>query len=181
MGERREARAASNVSASRGSGAGTGKSSPRGARAAHLCVFRIAGARFAIDARGVGEVVSVSSIVSVPVTSSAIVGIFNLRGHPLALVDLAELLGFESALQKGPSPSDAATVVMILRSDDLTAGARIDAMESVIDVGRAVEVRKAVDGDALIEGYLDGVAGAGVITVLSTDAVFDRVRNLRSR
>src|SRR6185295_6776910 len=59
---------------------------------ATLCAFWLGQQCFAISADIVSEVVSVESFTPVPLAPAAVVGLFNLRGTPVALVDLVRAL-----------------------------------------------------------------------------------------
>src|SRR5262245_22162767 len=95
---------------SRGSGRGSGSGSGRGSAgsagskgtkgsisrdvgSAFLCTFRVAEERFALSTALVRELVEVTNVTRVPQTSQALLGLFNLRGEPLPLVDMAAVLG----------------------------------------------------------------------------------------
>src|SRR5262245_43307592 len=78
-----------------GSGGGSGKGSGRGrgARAGqYVCVFWLGGDRYALDAVLVREVVAVPALLPVPMTPPWLLGLCNLRGVALAVVDLGGAL-----------------------------------------------------------------------------------------
>jgi purine-binding chemotaxis protein CheW len=61
--------------------------------AARACVFALAGARFAVDVRSAREVVLFDEITAVPRAPRYLVGVANLRGTVMPIVDVRELLG----------------------------------------------------------------------------------------
>jgi len=78
---------------------------------ARMCVISVSGELFAIDLRHVREVFEVESVTPVPGVPSALVGVTNLRGVVMPLVDLRRLLnlpatdplpGFAVVIRHGP-------------------------------------------------------------------------------
>src|SRR5687768_3632061 len=77
------------------SGARSGRRSQDQGRAQagqYVCVFWLSGQRFAVDAVVVGEVVAVPQVMPVPATPDWLVGLCNLRGVALAVLDLGGVL-----------------------------------------------------------------------------------------
>lgn len=80
------------------------------AAAAHTfraCLFVIAGEWLAIDLRYVREVFPVESVTPVPKMPSVLVGVANLRGTVMPLVDIRPALGLPPA----PVPQKLAVVI----------------------------------------------------------------------
>jgi len=61
--------------------------------APRACLFALAGARFAVDVRSAREVVLFDEITAVPRAPRHLVGVANLRGTVMPIVDVRELLG----------------------------------------------------------------------------------------
>ena len=61
--------------------------------APRACLFALAGARFAVDVRSAREVVLFDDITAVPLAPPHLVGVANLRGTVMPIVDARELLG----------------------------------------------------------------------------------------
>src|SRR5437763_12605508 len=57
-----------------------------------LCAFWLVGRCFGLDVRWIGEVVVLETMTRIPGARPAIRGIFNLRGEPVVVLDLAGLL-----------------------------------------------------------------------------------------
>lgn len=66
-----------------------------------VCLITLSGGTFALDLRSVREVFPVESITPVPGMPSILVGVTNLRGVVLPIVDVRSLLGLTTA---GPPP-----------------------------------------------------------------------------
>lgn len=60
------------------------------------CVFTIGGELFALDVAAVREVVTVDEVTPVPLAPPHVLGVANLRGTVLAVVDPRAVLGLES-------------------------------------------------------------------------------------
>lgn len=100
---------------------------------AGVCLFSAEGRRFALDTAAVGEVTSAATMLGVPMAPSAVIGLFNLRGTPVAVVDLLVLLG-----ERQPGPVVAGregTTLLVLRTDHPIAALRIDRLEAVLPLG----------------------------------------------
>jgi purine-binding chemotaxis protein CheW len=66
---------------------------PDAPAAPRACLFALAGARFAVDVRSAREVVLFDDITAVPLAPPHLVGVANLRGTVMPIVDVRELLG----------------------------------------------------------------------------------------
>jgi len=67
-----------------------------GARQARACVVALAGTRFAVEVRHAREVVVFDELTMVPLAPSHLLGVVNLRGSVMALVDIRPFLGLEA-------------------------------------------------------------------------------------
>lgn len=145
---------------------------------ASVCAFWLAGRCFGLDVASVGEVVALDATTRVPSARPAIRGIFNLRGAPIVVLDLGEVLELgDRAAQAVPL---SAKVGLLLRRGALVAVAQIERVESVIPPGRG-EFAPRGDGEhAAVLGLLDDRGSGGrVVTVLDPDLLFERLAALR--
>ncbi|MFN4180080.1 MAG: chemotaxis protein CheW [Armatimonadota bacterium] len=90
----------------------------------HIVVFRLNETLFALDIRSVQEIVKQSDIVSVPGAPPFILGIVNLRGRIMAVVDTKQLLGI------GETPADK-VLVMVAQIGEHLVGFTVDEVEQV--------------------------------------------------
>lgn len=65
--------------------------------APRACLFALAGARFAVDVRSAREVVLFDEFTAVPRAPRHLVGVANLRGTVMPIVDVRDLLGLADA------------------------------------------------------------------------------------
>lgn len=90
-----------------------------------LCVVRIGDACLALDVALVGEVVPLPAVTPLPRCPAPVLGIAELRGQPLAVVDAAQVLELQAA---GAAPRH----LLVLRTDVRLAGIPIDACDGVL-------------------------------------------------
>jgi chemotaxis signal transduction protein len=67
------------------------------ARKARACLVKLAGRRFAVEVRYAREVVVFDEHTMVPLAPSHLLGVVNLRGSVMPLVDIRPFLGLEAA------------------------------------------------------------------------------------
>lgn len=72
-----------------------------------VCLLTIGGEVYAVDLRNVREVFEVDVITPVPGMPSALVGVTNVRGVVIAVMDLRRMLGLSTA---GPPPQFAVII-----------------------------------------------------------------------
>jgi purine-binding chemotaxis protein CheW len=93
----------------------------------NIVVFRLNGTLFALDIQNVQEIVQQSDIVSVPGAPPFILGIVNLRGRIMAVVDTKRLLGI------GKTSTDK-VLVMVAQIGEHLVGFTVDEVEQVTRV-----------------------------------------------
>lgn len=101
---------------------------------AGVCVFSIDDRTFGIDTALVGEVTTVDTVVPVPLSPHPVLGVFSLRGTPLAVIDLLLALGQSS--QVGHDPLKSYTLLVLRPSQSHLVALRIDRLDAVVPVGR---------------------------------------------
>lgn len=160
-----------------GSGSASGQSRSRGSAQAgslsvglgHLCTFEVGGQRYALSTSLVREIVEVERITRVPRTAAEVMGLFNLRGEPMPLVDLTLVLS------GAPSPVAEKMSVIILRNANLSLGARIDALGTVVPNTNVIPTD---DPNPLLLGFID-LAGEGPVAVIDANEFMSRIDGLR--
>ncbi len=123
---------------------------------------RVAGEHYALPVDRVLEVAELGAIATVPGAPPEILGVRNLRGQVLPVVNLAVVLGL---------PGGDPTRVVVVESGELRAGLRVD---EVLDVAELPPSSEQVESDLLesarmVDGELVGVLD--VDAVLSSIAV----------
>jgi purine-binding chemotaxis protein CheW len=145
-----------------------------GAPRAGICAFWLAGRCFGLAIQAVGEVVAIDAITRVPDARPAIRGLINLRGEPVVVIDLAEILDL------GVPDQSAGKVGLVLRIGEITAVARVERIESIVRAGRG-ELAPRGDGEhRAVIGLLDDRASGGrIVTVLDSELLRERLHALR--
>lgn len=102
------------------------------------CLFALAGFRFAVDVRSAREVVLFDEITVVPLAPRHLVGVANLRGTVMPIVDIRALL--DLPLQ----PPGSSVRTLVLRAGPLQAAVVVDAVLGLEPVG---EISPSEPGD----------------------------------
>ena len=136
---------------------------------AGVCLFTIANHAFALDTALVGEVVSVATILKVPRSPSAVLGLFSLRGTPVAVVDLLVVL------RKGsPTVPSGELRVLVLRTEEgVVAGLRIDRLDAVVPRGKGQSVLTEGTEHPAIIGLYERETGQAPSVLLGGDRLLD--------
>jgi purine-binding chemotaxis protein CheW len=133
------------------------------------CAFTLGGHRFAVDVADAREVVVFDEMTPVPLAPSFVLGVANLRGTVMPVVDLALLLGLPARQAEGQ------TLGMVLRHGPWTAAAAVDSVLGLEPLETEAE-RPAAAGSW---GAFAAAGAAGPdrsITVLSAGAMLNALR-----
>jgi chemotaxis signal transduction protein len=147
-----------------------------------LCSFWLGTHCFAIPSSIVGEVVTVESLTPVPLAPGPVRGLFNLRGTPVAAVDLGAALTLAEAPAVEEPRAGQPLIALVLRAGDLMVGVLIRRMEMVVPAGRGRFRPRGDSGEEspLVVGFLEiAERGSLVMTVLGAEEVLDRLGELR--
>jgi purine-binding chemotaxis protein CheW len=87
--------------------------------------FSLGSEEYAIPLLSVKEVIAIPEITPIPFTPAHFVGIMNLRGQVISVIDLRQKLGIKSK-------STAETAIIICDLDPLSLGVVVDAINSVL-------------------------------------------------
>ena len=123
------------------------------ARRRKALLFRVAGECFALPLERVREVCPRTAITRVPRAPSQVIGVMNLRGRPVVLVDLPRCLNLP-----GGGPDAPHMVLLDLGDQDLAVGLLADRIDQVVEMdgpgpgGTPVSGRPGgADGPDLVE------------------------------
>ena len=128
--------------------------------ALQLLLFALAGESYAIPLIRVREVVKPSPITPVPSTPPHILGVMNLRGEILPVLDPKRLLGLG---QGRPAPEGR---ILVVKGTGMAVGFLVDSVEDAIEVKGSLEPPLAtlpegrgdyLQGQVAHEGRLIGV------------------------
>ncbi len=115
----------------------------------YLC-FGLGNEEFALPLLSVKEVIGLPEVTPVPQTPTHFLGIMNLRGSVISIIDLRVKLGIK------PSPSEEITV-MILDLGDYNLGIVVDRVNSVLSLSSEDISSKPMIDSAKSSDYVAGV------------------------
>lgn len=117
--------------------------------------FRLDNETYGINVMQVQEVLRVTEIAPVPGAPDYVLGIINLRGNVVTVIDTRKRFGL---LPKEP---DDSTRIVIIEADRQVVGILVDAVAEVVDL-RASEMESAPHvGNDESSKYIQGVASRG--------------------
>jgi len=148
----------------------------------NLCAFWLGDHCYGLETALVGEVVTVDAVTPVPMAPAPVRGLFNLRGVPVALVDLAQVLELSDASVVDETRAGRPMVALVLRTEGLVVGLLIRRMEMVITRGRGtISYPEATEAEhPVVASFLELTDRGGItITVLDSQALLGRLDRLK--
>ncbi len=134
-----------------------------------VCAVWLSGTCFGLPVSIVGEYAPITSFTDVPLAPDHVLGVFNLRGMALPVVDLAGALGFEG--------TKTLKRALVLGDGSIQFAVPADRVEMIAaQRQRGRRPRGAMDHPA-VEGFLE-LDDQRVITLLSGQAVVQAVARL---
>ena len=138
------------------------------------CAFTLGGHRFAVDVAEAREVVVFDAITPLPLAPSFVLGLANLRGTVMPVVDLAPLLGLPAREATGQ------TLGLVLGHGPWTVAAAVDAVLGLEPlVARDGEAAAPVGPGRRFLGA-GAVGDDGSIAVLDAGAMLGALRGVMS-
>jgi len=114
--------------------------------------FRLENELYGINVLQVQEVLRYSEIVPVPGAPDFVLGIINLRGNVVTVIDTRKCFGL------APHEPDEATRIVIIESGKQVAGLLVDSVAEVVNISSA-EVESAPEvGSTEAAKYIQGIA-----------------------
>jgi chemotaxis signal transduction protein len=121
--------------------------------------LRVAGEAYAVPIGEVLEVVTLGEVTAVPGARAELLGVLNLRGHLLAVADLAPVLGLRRTAR--------AARMLVAESGGQQAGLVVDEVSGVGELGEPT----AATESAMLAGAT--LADGELIGIVRLDRVFD--------
>ena len=142
-----------------------------------LCTFLVDRRVMALDVGIVSEVVTVDSTIPVPMAPPFVRGLFNLRGSPIVLIDLNE------ALELGPARPKSSNTALVVKREDLVVAFSVDRIAAILFPDRGTVTEVEADEHPAVAWFFapDDAPFPGVVTVLDSDHLVDRLQELRLR
>lgn len=114
--------------------------------------FQLENETYGIDVMKVQEVLRVSEIAPVPGAPDYVMGIINLRGNVVTVLDTRRRFGL------APKEVDDSTRIAVIEANDTVVGILVDSVAEVVEMRRsAVESSPSVGNDESSK-YIEGVA-----------------------
>jgi len=114
--------------------------------------FRLENEKYGINVMQVQEVLRVTEIAPVPGAPSYVMGIINLRGNVVTVIDTRSRFGLASA------EMDDSTRIVIIEADEQVVGILVDSVAEVVDL-KASEIETAPNvGTEESAKFIQGVA-----------------------
>lgn len=113
--------------------------------------FRLEGETYGINVMQVQEVLRMTEIAPVPGAPDYVVGIINLRGNVVTVIDTRSRFGLQAA------EADDATRIVIIECDNNIVGILVDSVAEVVNLrGSQIETAPNVGNDESSK-YIQGV------------------------
>ena len=93
-----------------------------------LISFEIAGQEFCIDIRSVREIRGWTQVTRMPHTPAYVMGVINLRGSVMPVLDLRQRLGL------GETTASSRHVFVVVQHEERLAGLMVDAVQETFEV-----------------------------------------------
>ena len=128
------------------------------------CVtFRLDAEVYGINVMLVQEVLRITDIAPVPGAPSYVVGIINLRGNVVTVIDTRTRFGLP------PKEMDDATRIVIIETEHQTVGIIVDSVSEVVDIySNEIETAPNVGNDETAR-YIEGVVSRGEELLILVD------------
>jgi purine-binding chemotaxis protein CheW len=135
--------------------------------AAALCTFYIGRHQFGIDILKIREINKNRTITTVPQAQEYILGVMNLRGRIVSVIDLAKKLGLAFTVRGKKSRT------IIVSSQDEYIGLLVDRIGDVVPVRTEDVAPPPANIGGVIGSFTEGVlkTGSGLIGILDVEAV----------
>ncbi len=132
-----------------------------------LIIVEISGQRFAIDIMSVREIRGWSASTRLPQAPAHVLGMINLRGSVLPVVDFSSRLGL------GDSEPNTASVVIVAEIGDRLVGLMVDAVCDILSLGEGMLQPPPNVGAPRVHEFVRGVINSsdGIVTLLSLETV----------
>jgi len=98
-----------------------------------IVVFTVAGTEFGIPISVVREIIAAGNVVALPDMPQAMVGILNVRGNVLPVIDLRSKFGMGSGKAVGANSNK----ILLVELNESTVGFLVDAVSEVLSVSES--------------------------------------------
>jgi purine-binding chemotaxis protein CheW len=128
-----------------------------------LVVVRLGADRYAVPIVAVREILRVGKLTPVSTAPAFVLGVINLRGVIMTVLDLRVFFGLE------PGPVGAEARIIIAEGGGLVVGFLVEQVEEIVDVPAAQVKPPLSSAKGLVEDYVVGIAAHGGQMVVLID------------
>lgn len=132
-----------------------------------LVTVAIGGQHFAVDIMAVREIRGWTASTPLPHAPSYVLGMINLRGAVLPVIDLGSRLGLAACAR------DSSSVVIVAHIDGRQVGLLVDEVCDILTVSENMLQAAPDIGSQAVEDFVRGVLTTddGIVTLLTLDGV----------
>jgi len=148
------------------------KTNGKGGASSQVLTFKLADEVYGVDIMSVREVLDFSSVTKVPHTPDFMVGVINLRGNVVPVVDL------KKKFRLGDTVRTVNTCIIIVEveidGDSTVLGALADSVQEVVEFEHETIEDAPKIGTQLNTAFIAGMAkrDTGFVIILNVNAVF---------
>ncbi len=129
-----------------------------------IVVFKLGKQLWGIDLKYVREVVRVKQYTKVPTTTDYVLGVFNLRGQIVPLLDISKILNVER---------ESSDTAIILNYNEEAAGFSVDSVVGVVSISDGEVLPPPTEAGEYVKGVLK--RDRELISVLDTERVLEAI------
>jgi len=128
-----------------------------------LVLLRLGADRYAVPITSVREILRVGSLTTVSTAPAFVLGVINLRGVIMTVLDLRVFFGLET----GPVGADAR--ILIAEGAGMVVGILVEQVEEIVDLPAAQVKPPLSSAKGIVEDYVVGIAAHGEQMVVLID------------
>ena len=141
----------------------SGEKSTTGGPVSRYVTFHLGDETYAVNVMQVQEVLRIAEIAPVPGAPDYVLGIINLRGNVVTVIDARSRLGLP------PKEEDDSTRIIVLEADKQVIGMKVDNVAEVAELAAAdIEAAPNIGNDESSK-YIQGIASRDGELVIVVD------------
>jgi purine-binding chemotaxis protein CheW len=115
-------------------------------------IFDIRDELYAIEISLITEIVEMLPVTAVPSVPGFIIGIINLRGAIIPIIDVRMRFGYET------KEYDSRTCIIVLENNDVSIGLIVDQVREVAKIDRDIIAKPPATNGKTVDYYIKGIA-----------------------
>ena len=128
-----------------------------------LVLLRLGADRYAVPITSVREILRVGRLTPVSTAPAFVLGVINLRGVIMTILDLRVFFGLE------PGPVGAEARIVIAEGGGMVVGILVEQVEEIVDLPAALVKPPLASSRGIVEEYVAGIAALGGQMVVLVD------------